>query len=69
MPSLTVAMESTVALHLFVRFSMKSITENTSQHTQFTSALALLHRPESPANEPPFLLGKGSEGGVFVCFC
>lgn len=48
--SLTVVMESTVALHPFVHFSMESSGENSSLNTQTTSALAEAS-PASPANE------------------
>lgn len=48
--SLTVVMESTVALHPFVHFSMESIGENSSLNTLSTSALAEAS-PASPANE------------------
>lgn len=54
MPSLSVAMESTVALHLSVHFSMKSISENASKHTLVPSDSALLCSPEPPGNYLPF---------------
>lgn len=57
--SLTVVMESTVALHPFVHFSMESSGENSSLNTQTTSALAEAS-PASPANELCF--------GVCLCF-
>ena len=67
MYSLTVVMESTVALFLFVHFSMKSIGENSSLNTQSASALAQAS-PESPSNEPPLCFCGGFFVCLFVCF-
>lgn len=51
----TVAMESTVAWHLSVHFSMKSISENTSNCMLVPSDSALLCSQEPLWNYPPFL--------------